>query len=442
MFSLLNPFLLLIAVTQCPMATSEIIMAWTKSPSAIVPIAYLAGASIIFYFAFNVSPPLRLLCLPFLCLFASWSVATMQNFTWPEGLGNLWGLSILIWIPHVLSVFFIETDTRMVTTSFDGMSITTPKKWDMMAAYKLLFNTRLINTLQQAPGMKRARRPMTMLEFLVTRLSKLFVYWLLHTQIEPLLYPKFFLPFSAEDFAPSRQVYFRRLLSFSQTAGPPVTLRETLLRATVVLHWIFSAVYEIDSAHTFLSILFVAVLRVDKPSEWPPLFGSLLQAYNLRRFWAHFWHRIAYRPYTNVGKLVSRQILSLKPRSGADNAVVAFTVFFVSGLVHSLISWCAGDKHFYMLDTLFFICNFAAGAVEVFVSKHASVLKTIDQYHWLQNPKRQATLMVCSKAAGLVWVFGFFFWILPKWQYPRVYHQLQYLTNLNRLRTALFGGER
>ena len=30
----------------------------------------------------------------------------------------------------------------------------------------------------------------------------------------------------------------------------------------------------------------------DRPEEWPPLFGSISEAYTLRRFWGVFWHKL------------------------------------------------------------------------------------------------------------------------------------------------------
>jgi hypothetical protein len=67
-----------------------------------------------------------------------------------------------------------------------------------------------------------------------------------------------------------------------------MTHRELQIRFFMSVYWIWIASLMLDFFHVLLSIFFVAVLRIDAPDEWPPLFGSRGQAYSIRRFWTRF----------------------------------------------------------------------------------------------------------------------------------------------------------
>ncbi len=55
-----------------------------------------------------------------------------------------------------------------------------------------------------------------------------------------------------------------------------------------MLHFIVHNWMLIASYHECFSIIFICILRLDEPYEWPPIYGNLLEAYTVRRFWAHF----------------------------------------------------------------------------------------------------------------------------------------------------------
>ncbi|OBT74656.1 hypothetical protein VF21_07014 [Pseudogymnoascus sp. 05NY08] len=56
------------------------------------------------------------------------------------------------------------------------------------------------------------------------------------------------------------------------------------------VQWIWSSYVVLTLSHDILAIFFVTLLRWDQPSQWPALFGSIAEAYSLRRFWGVFWH--------------------------------------------------------------------------------------------------------------------------------------------------------
>jgi hypothetical protein len=392
--------------------------------SGLTSIGYLACASACFYFALNVGIQARWPCMPFLIFFAVLSVLNSHHLSWPQGLSDLWGLSVVIWTIHIVSLLFCECPLEIRRKTDIQATPESTTRWRLRPAYKLLFNLRLLRAQREDSENRLDDRvlqqPQNRYKFCVTKSCRLVIIWLLHTRIEPLIYPGPFLPFKPSDFSPARQVFLRRLLLDTGSITP----RETGIRACLAVRWIWIAIYEIEAAHAFLAIVFVTVLRFDTAEEWPTLFGSITEAYSLRSFWGRFWHRIANRSYTNFGRLVSRRGFGFRPSTMSDKVTGILVVFLVSGLAHSLVSWCSGDKRHYMLDTYFFLLNFLGGVLEVTLSQLLDMmLGSTDRAHFI--PMR--------RMIGYCWIFCFFFCVVPKWQYPRAYEQLQYVERMKAL---------
>ena len=405
--------------------------------SVLIPIAYLMLASTCFYLALNVDFRLRCLCMPFVTFFAGLSILGGHHLSWPQGLSSLWGLSVVIWIVHVISVLFCEDSLEVLRRTHIQATPDSTLRWQLQPAYKLLFNVRLLRCERDKreidcddcePQLQNRTK------FIAFKLLRVLIIWLLHTRIEPLIYPKPFLPFTPADFSPGRQIFLRRLLL---GAGPSITLREIGIRVSLAVRWIWIAIYEIEAAHAVLAILFVGILRLDTEEEWPPLFGSFTEAYSLRNFWGRSWHRIANRSYMNLGCCVSRRIVGFKPSTASESITRVFVVFLVSGLAHSLISWCSGDKQHYMLDTYFFILNFLGGGLEIVFSKWLDLMIKTDARSKTSIHTRSARMVALKKMMGYCWVFCFFFWAVPKWQYPRAYEQLRYVERMQGLLSML-----
>jgi len=213
----------------------------------------------------------------------------------------------------------------------------------------------------------------------------------------------------SEDVGPEQQILLRRL--------GQITAREVLIRGHTAIYWIFEAVVLLDSANALLACFFVAI-GLDRPSDWPALFGSPVSACGLRNFWSKFWHTLATRPYANVGKAVA-SALGLQPGSFAHKSFVAFVVFGFSGLSHSAAKWQMGGQDCW-LETAWFLANFFACSAESL---------------FLTNVRRSAKYAGCSAELrmieeswfgwflGYAWVFAFFFWSVPKSRYPQMYQQ-------------------
>lgn len=77
-----------------------------------------------------------------------------------------------------------------------------------------------------------------------------------------------------------------------------------------------------------MGILFVAVMRVDEPHEWRPLFGNPLETYSLKRFWGRFWHRLFASAGIWAIALTDHALVSRVP-VGLNKAFAAFFIFTV-----------------------------------------------------------------------------------------------------------------
>lgn len=241
----------------------------------------------------------------------------------------------------------------------------------------------------------------------------------------PCVFPGLFAPIQHGEFDLLHQTYLRRMhLStiwhpLTGSGSDSITARETLMRAFWAFYWAWCSFAMLDAADAALSIISVVVFRLDRPEDWPPLFGSLSEAYSIRRFWGKFWHRLVVRPYSNFGRYAARRIVGLRPDSKAERMTTLFAVFFLSGVAHGVVAWWElGQCAYWTRDVAWFCGNFLAGALEVVVARvfRQCTLKMGWTNHWRHVNESSGLL----RAVGFAWVFGFFFWSVPKWMWPKL----------------------
>ncbi|KAE8306249.1 membrane bound O-acyl transferase family-domain-containing protein [Aspergillus transmontanensis] len=175
----------------------------------------------------------------------------------------------------------------------------------------------------------------------------------------------------------------------------------------------------LDLCNALLSIIFSVILRLDAPNEWQPLFGSPLQACSIRRFWTKFWHRLTVSCCASSGTQVTRRLIGMTPGCRSEKIFVAFWTFLLSGLCHVIADWQAGEPCHPHDDLLFFVANFMASALELLVVRRLERVKGYRADH--DKDIWSVLLKTTNRVVGYVWVLGFFFWITPKWQYPKLY---------------------
>ena len=308
---------------------------------------------------------------------------------WAE-MSSLLGFFVLLWISHIVKLLVLDKPIP-------------PLDWRM--TYKIFFDFRGTATRKDTKTSAESSRGTCSPSkgsqyriFLLKCLASAAGILLLnhsYTIIYSLLFQ-----LSYADFHPSKQHYLRRMRT--------VTVRETAIRSWMVLNFVWSSWAMFTATHDILAFVHVAI-GIDEPEDWPGLYGSIFEAYSVRRFWGKFWHNLVQRSYSAYGSWLSQKILRLKPGSFADRTCVNFSVFLISGVVHACITVQLGFKCGYWEDLTFFVICYAALLIEEGVQRAVS---------WALGgawPKQ----WIC-KLLGYTWVFAFLFWVLPKYQYSKV----------------------
>ncbi|KAI9754892.1 MAG: hypothetical protein M4579_004492 [Chaenotheca gracillima] len=374
---------------------------------SLAPPVFFGASTATFLVAIQSSQKGRVYLAPLLFGTAILSLHTSFYLEWLVGMNVLWALLICVWILHATAVLYIDR-------------ISLPKSeppW--IWAYRAWCDPQRQIDWKGFPPRTLSSQKSSRVGSIFRRLLRVVVCWVLQLFIVGPLVPLYF-GFHAQDFTPSRQVFIRRLLSSS--FGPPITSREIQIRCFISVYWIWIAFLMLDVCNVLLSILFFGILRLDAPEDWRPLFGSPLQAYSIRRFWTKFWHKLTAPSCASSGRWINRELLGMAPGSRNEKTFIAFWTFFLSGICHAVSDWQGGELGMPMDDVYFFVANFVAGAVETVVVQLANrALKNnghdrLQQILWSDAGRR---------IIGFVWVLGFFFWITPKWQFPKLHAVLQ-----------------
>lgn len=369
----------------------------------LIPPAFFILSTFIFLVAIQLPSWARVLSSPFIFAAAIYSLHTSYYLGPHTGANGLWALLNCVWILHAASTLFFER----LKLPQDAPPWT--------SAYKCWADPqRQINWNAFSPKASFATSSNRVF-FAVRRFFKAILCWLFHAcVVEP--FTLLYFGFEAQDFAPSRQVLIRRLIWPS--IGSEIDSREIQIRLFVSISWIWMGYLMLDTCHVLLSILFVSILRIDTPEEWPPLFGSPLDAYSIRRFWVKFWHRMTVPSCYSTGVFFARGVVGFTPSSRAEKLFIAFWAFFLSAIYHAIADWQAGEPCCPTADFVFFMANFGAAAIETMVVPMIAPL-------WKEKSSSRWCQILLSergrKLIGYVWLLGFFFWIVPKWQYPKVH---------------------
>lgn len=348
------------------------------------------------------------------------------------------GLFIIIWNAHVLSIFtsphqpsWKETSIAHPVQERDGDKTNYQDNWQWKHAYKMLYNSRWIGTSVEVPGTRAAHaEPIKPVEtekryhlavfwhkrlekyllsprigFLIKQIRRLLVIAAVNKFLSAaLIAPQHnaFQPLQIHDINSSHDSYFCRIGA--------VTVRETSIRLVTVLCFIWNAYSNLTALHAALSIIFVVLLRLDIPEEWPPLFGDLAKAVSIRRFWAGFWHSLAYRPYAAIARFLIDSLLGLKKQNPLYLPVRNLTIFMCSGISHALVAQqllpCGAEE-----EVWWFAVNFAMVVLE---SVFGFVVKKVG----LRPSGRVGRSM--WRLGGYFWTLGFMFWSLPKVQFRQL----------------------
>ncbi|KAF9877273.1 hypothetical protein CkaCkLH20_04973 [Colletotrichum karsti] len=191
-----------------------------------------------------------------------------------------------------------------------------------------------------------------------------------------------------EHYAPDQEILLRRVIFRDSSVFEPQVVS---LRAVTAIWWVWNSVRALETGHAILAVISVCILRLDDPSDWPPLYGSPFEAYTVRRFWGKFWHNCMVPSAWEWASRVA-QTLGLRKGSSSEKSFAAFGIFLVSGISHAVVAWKIREGEA-LRDVMFFVANYGIIVVE----------------------------RGLGRVIGLLWVYSWFFWMTPRWLYPKFY---------------------
>lgn len=384
----------------------------------LVPTALfvLGGATAIT--ALHFEPRSRPLFLLPAMLFTICSILSIpkESISWiPQAFSFCQGITAfyqLLFLPLLLCSRNGPTDDISANPENNPKALSTFDWRSIARAYRRWNNPRLLALDESAPpphGIPQ-RTLATAVAFSLRRGLKVALLHLINTKMVQPMFDHVMSGAMLVDFAPESEPIIRRLLF----ASPTNTLdsKQFAVRVLISFHWIWHDFLSLETCHGALAILFVAILGVDNIGDWPPLYGNLLDAWSVKRFWGRYWHRLMTTTYSRYACMFSRTICRSSPRSSTDKILVAFGIFAISGLGHALINWRHGEVAL-ARDPMFFLANFVVVAFEVYISRIAKRCLTKSTYESCAGGWQLRML-------GYIWVGFWLLWIVPRWEFPRI----------------------
>lgn len=366
-----------------------------------IPIGCFAAASLLTIASLSWPRRTRLRSLGPIGLLSFFSLATSHKLSWPMGLDVTFASLVVFYLPY--SIKILAFDEHAIDSECSTHN------WSLVDRYRTWNNPRMLpvqlSTLDRTEPCDLKSRA----RFMLHQMIKTAALWAVHCFVFQKLLTLAVSHVVAADFSPGME-----LPRISQALH--LSFHQLQLRTFMTFQWIWIAFFLLESSHCFLSIVFVAILGLDQPEDWPPIFGSPLEASSLKGFWGRFWHRITIPICHHYSVLISRNILRLQPGSRLEKTVVPWLIFTMSGLSHALVAWSMRDAAS-SRDILFFELNFLAAALETVMFK---AKKTTTLTKWCSRIPQP----LC-KSAGFAWVLLFFFCTAPMWIYPKVYSGLE-----------------
>ncbi|KAK2810386.1 hypothetical protein FQN49_008542 [Arthroderma sp. PD_2] len=204
-------------------------------------------------------------------------------------------------------------------------------------------------------------------------------------------------------FTPKNIPFFRRL---HKVSGEEMTMRTvSIIASGLSIICIQRGSYSLIA---FLSVLF----GISEPREWPPLYGSLSQAFSMRRLWALFWHQTNASKFTSISNFIVHRLFGLSRGTQLARYARLVTIFAISGFMHLLNDVAAGISVYKSGATQFFLTQALGILVEDFAT-HA--------YRSAFVGDKARPYYLAEKILGFIWVGVFMVWASPMYIYPMMY---------------------
>ncbi|EIW53509.1 uncharacterized protein TRAVEDRAFT_134083 [Trametes versicolor FP-101664 SS1] len=184
----------------------------------------------------------------------------------------------------------------------------------------------------------------------------------------------------------------------------PPGLMGFLARAGCMAVWLVITYTVLNMSYCVLSSAVVATC-LSEPADWPDLFGSLYDAYTVRRVWGRVWHQLLRRHFAHWGKLAAH-VIGAPRGSFLSSQAQIHGAFLSSAVLHTIADLAIGHGTRYLGNSFkFFLLNGAAVTFEGAVIMLAQRLG-------VRGPTRIAYML------GYVWTAVWFTWAVRFYQEP------------------------
>ncbi|KAK8025044.1 hypothetical protein PG990_002867 [Apiospora arundinis] len=193
----------------------------------------------------------------------------------------------------------------------------------------------------------------------------------------------------------------QELWSFSDLSAADVAFRIVssvgfYISTAILLSWIHSTVMTIGVA-----------LNVWEPGSWFPLFGSVGEAYTIRKFWGTVWHQCLRRLVSGPADLICDSVLQIPRGTLFSRYSRLILAFAISGGVHHASDMAVGVPLQDAGGARFFVMQGLIIMVEDFV-------QYVARNSFARTPGRDRAF----KRIGFFWVVCVMAWATPTWTYP------------------------
>ncbi|EGD96737.1 acetyltransferase [Trichophyton mentagrophytes] len=195
------------------------------------------------------------------------------------------------------------------------------------------------------------------------------------------------------------------------TRLPDISGDEIVMR---VINTIISGLIMICVQRSFYSLVgfFSVLLGISEPREWPPYFGSLSQAFTLRRTWAVFWQQTNAAKFASVSSFIVQRVLRISRGTQLYRYARLVSIFAVSASMHVLVDVASG------------LSLTSSGAARFFLTQAFGIMIEdiiIGLYYNFLVKDRSRERYLLEKCVGFVWVGAFMIWSSPAYVYPLMY---------------------
>ncbi|KAF2742532.1 hypothetical protein M011DRAFT_490496 [Sporormia fimetaria CBS 119925] len=186
--------------------------------------------------------------------------------------------------------------------------------------------------------------------------------------------------------------------------------------SSTVMFWLF---LRLNIGMVYNAFSFVAVATFfTTPGDWPPYFGSITNAYTLRKYWSLFWHVGLRNCLSSTANFLAYDVLSFPRGSLLGRYTSIYGTFALSAIIHALVDTTAGIKPSENLVWQLFVMQAVGITIEDFVEW---------AYHQISGSKARGEgksgvnqPYLWQKALGFVWVLAWLSWTTPTWSYANM----------------------